>query len=66
MSHRKIVNRALMVVRWEGPDDKPKEAEVMAIPEDLTIVVMLDGELEGLMTFGHLQDAVFEAIGDLI
>ena len=64
---RKTKQRALMVVQWEGLDEHPSDAtvlEVSAIPEDITIVVMLDGELEGLMTFGHLQDAVFQAIGD--
>lgn len=65
----KVRQRALMVVEWEGDDPHPSDVvnvKITAIPEDLTIIVQLDGELEGVMQFGYFQDAVFESIGDLI
>ncbi len=65
----KVWNRALMIVEWEGEDRHPDgglDVKVTAIPEDLTVIVELDGEAEGVMPFGELQDAVLESIGDLL
>lgn len=63
----RIHNRALMIVEWEGDSHTPNlEVKVTAIPDDLTIIVELDGEAEGVMQYGDLQDAVMEAVGDLL
>ncbi len=60
---------ALMMVEWEGTDQHPSDkvdVKITAIPQDLTIIVSLDGEAEGVMPFGAFQTAVFESIGDLL
>ena len=66
----KIKNRALMIVEWEGEDRHPVlgggDVKITVIPETLTVIISLDGEAEGVMPFGDLQDAVIESIGDLL